>query len=250
MYGTLEIQQRLLTLLNKFDNICQANGIDYSLAFGSLLGAIRHKGFIPWDDDIDIMVNRSSYNKLLPILLANSELSISRELWIDRIRLGYIDPNYNDNATIDVFIIDNSPDSLLCRKFQQYLILFIQGMMKAKPNFKNKNLFFVTFIILSYLIGKLFSQSFKEKLFHSASQLFSTSITKHRACFNVEYLYIKKVFSQEIFTGYIRMPFEDIEVSCITGYDSYLHILYGNYMTPPAEIDRVPKHGYINKSKI
>ena len=64
-YGTLEIQKELLNLLRVFHKFCQDNNIQYSLAWGSLLGAIRHKGFIPWDDDLDVMMDRKNYNKFV-----------------------------------------------------------------------------------------------------------------------------------------------------------------------------------------
>ena len=63
-YGTLEMQKRLLILLERFHQFCVMNAIQYSLDWGSLLGAIRHKGFIPWDNDLDIMVDRNNYYKL------------------------------------------------------------------------------------------------------------------------------------------------------------------------------------------
>ena len=60
-----EVQKIELELLLKFDSICQKNHMRYSLGGGSLLGAIRHKGFIPWDDDIDVMMPRPDYERFL-----------------------------------------------------------------------------------------------------------------------------------------------------------------------------------------
>ena len=62
-----EYKNLLKELLIKFDKLCQENNLKYSLAYGTLLGAVRHKGYIPWDDDIDVMMPREDYNKLLSI---------------------------------------------------------------------------------------------------------------------------------------------------------------------------------------
>ena len=63
-----EQKQLILDILIDFDQVCRNNNIPYSLAYGTLLGAVRHKGFIPWDDDIDVIVTRDNYNKLIDIL--------------------------------------------------------------------------------------------------------------------------------------------------------------------------------------
>ena len=66
---SLEKQKLLmLEILLDFDKVCRNNGIRYSLAYGTLLGAVRHQGFIPWDDDIDVIVFRADYEKLIQIL--------------------------------------------------------------------------------------------------------------------------------------------------------------------------------------
>lgn len=62
------MQRKLLALLKEFHGFCINNGIKYSLDWGSLLGTIRHKGFIPWDDDLDIMVDRDNYEKIRSLI--------------------------------------------------------------------------------------------------------------------------------------------------------------------------------------
>ena len=63
-----EFKKELVNILVEFDKICSDNNIDYSLIGGSLIGAIRHKGIIPWDDDIDVIMTKENYDKLLSIV--------------------------------------------------------------------------------------------------------------------------------------------------------------------------------------
>ena len=94
-YGTLAIQMELLKLLKAFDAFCQQFGVKYTLSGGSLLGAVRHKGFIPWDDDIDCIVDRNNFNKLCDVIKDNKTLQFERwtkdTLWIGRVRLRQFD---------------------------------------------------------------------------------------------------------------------------------------------------------------
>ena len=75
----LDEQTGLLTLLKEFDSICKKNNITYFLEGGSLLGAVRHKGFLPWDDDIDLCITRAEFKKLLAVI--DKDLPAGRELY-------------------------------------------------------------------------------------------------------------------------------------------------------------------------
>ncbi len=71
-YGIRNIQERSLSILKFLDKVCRQNGLTYYLAYGTLLGAVRHEGFIPWDDDVDVWMTREDYMKLLSYLRENN----------------------------------------------------------------------------------------------------------------------------------------------------------------------------------
>ena len=123
----LDMQVGLLTLLKEMDAICRKHGITYYLEGGSLLGAIRHKGFLPWDDDIDLCITRDNFKKLLSVI--DEELPANRELYCyerfpgylrDTVKYTNLDttvlfPNHilDGNAAgqhIDLFILDPVPN--------------------------------------------------------------------------------------------------------------------------------------------
>lgn len=244
-YGTLEMQKVLLGLLKRFDTFCIENSISYSVNDGTLLGAIRHKGFIPWDDDLDIIVDRKNYNKLLHVLdFSNYGLVIERVLWIDRIRLRTTD-NVDEKRykpTLDVFILDQAPKSKFHRDMKKLIIFFLQGMMKPKPDYSRFNFLNKLLSFVSYNIGKLFTQEQKIVLYHKISSHYGSRNSPYSSCYNETYSAVGIVHSANVLDNLERRPFEDIEVSILSSYHNYLTEIYGDYMTPPQENKRIPQH--------
>ena len=240
-YGTLEIQQKLLALLKEFHKFCVSNHIKYSLDWGSLLGAIRHKGFIPWDDDLDVMVDRENYEKIKSSIGGKLayEHGTPDALWIDRIRLD-IDTMSNPKPTMDVFVIDNAPDSSLSRKIRVALIRALQGMLKSEPNFKKGNIFYKAATFVTFLVGRCFSRTTIIAWYNALSQLSNKKPTKMKASYNTIFEDVPKLRHPEVIGEYQLVPFEDTEVYVTKGYHQTLVDLFGpNYMTP---VYREPIH--------
>lgn len=242
-YGTQPIQRELLKLLNVFDTFCNEKGIKYSLAGGSLLGAIRHNGIIPWDDDLDIIAERENYNRLLNEIKKSQQFYLTRSIWIYRLSLK--ENQQLDEAsrpTLDLFVFDNVPDSEFVNGVKLALIKILQGMMKEAPSYDKYSFIYKICVFLTSLIGKLFPYSLKFYLYHVVSQIGNKKKTKYVNCYNTMFQYLRLRYHNTLLENLVRHKFDDIEAWITAEYDHYLKNQYGNYMILPSEESRKPSH--------
>lgn len=242
-YGTYEKQKELLGMLKTVHAFLVENEISYSLCGGTLLGAIREGGFIPWDDDVDIMMDRSNYEKFLETFSKKNMvngLSLNRVLWVHRIQkkgtTGLFVP------TIDVFVMDNSPDNVLIRKVKTILIMFMQGMMKENQNYKNHSFFFKFCLFFTHMVGLLFADSTKFKWYTTIAKIGNGSKTECITGYTDSFNLLTLRYTGNLFDKLINHDFESLVLPITAEYDNYLSTQYGDYMTPPAEENRVPGH--------
>lgn len=255
-----DIQKESLRLLSIIDEFCKLQNIDYSLGYGALIGAIRHQGFIPWDDDIDIIMTRANYDKLLKRLvksnitqdtgiklyapeLGNSFCGISRICDMQRtyVRKYYQWADDETGLWIDVFPIDSLPEDFgeaLRNQSQRCFDVCGASVPFSKDFSFERHL---------KIIGKKFLYRMtnrKREINEYLSQLARIPVygSTEYVC-NISSPYKKKdIHKKELFDNYIRKPFESIEVSVIRDYDIYLKSIYGDYMKMPPEKDRVRGH--------
>ncbi len=248
-YGTLKVQKGLLELLKEFHAFCQRNEIHYSLAYGSLLGAIRHKGFIPWDDDLDVFVDRVNYNRLVENLVHDEALTIERDdaksLWVDRVRRrsGFDEPTGKYEPTLDILVLDNVPENSLKRKVKLFLILMLQGMIKPNPSFGKGSVLMRVCSVVTFIIGKIFPIGLKKVWYRRASQIGNSLPSKQIANYNGEYADLKRCYPNDMMNHIIDYDFEDTSAYIVVDYDMCLTTQFGDYMTPPKESERIAKHG-------
>lgn len=269
-YGMLALQKVNLYILQEIDRICKKYKINYTLDSGTLLGAIRHGGFIPWDDDADIAMTRSNFEAFRRI--------IKREL---SDKLEFIMPNEFKNGKVfydftpriiykpsarhkkndkrdpyegklnhlwvDIFIIDKLPKSKPLQRltlFSQKLIyLFSMGHRKKLDLKKYKGSMKIAVSVFS-IIGKIISMRYLFRLQDRLSKLFYKSRksgTLYYSNYQPDYIDIK--VNKDWYEKYLNIKFEDTVLSIIDEYDSVLQLVYGDYMTPPPKADRVPTHG-------
>ena len=252
---TEELKKVQLRILDYVDKFCRENNIEYSLAAGTLLGAVRHKGFIPWDDDIDIMMTRDEYNvftekwfqtKQHPFVVTNEESGNSMGYPFGKVydpnTVTYVGSIERTGVFIDLFPMDKVIDQedylyrrttihnllkeriralnwMRAKKGDFSLIKFIKALIE-KPN--------NNFYEYPKLINDLAKSRNDEKGLWYYLMVFGT--------------YSKEPTPTSVFEEYIDISFEDRVYRTISDYDTYLTNMYGDYMTPPPPEKRITHH--------
>ncbi|MBR6858685.1 MAG: LicD family protein [Bacteroidales bacterium] len=259
-----ELQLFSLDILKDVHQFCVDNGIRYSLAYGTLLGAVRHQGFIPWDDDIDIVMPRPDY-ELFCLKYQSSKYRVSS-------------PQYDNNCCIPFArVFDDKVTTVFTQvpwhrnTFGVWIDVFPLDGVELNQSFEEKFVTISSLLIqlksLRYAIRKL---SFKEPFLLNCKTILRKILTINgrrsnqivRAIDNTiksesfdNYVYftqlvcpddgLNDVHLTDLFSSIIDLPFEDSLFHAFSRYDEYLTKLFGNYMELPPENERVPKQTYV-----
>lgn len=243
-----------IEILNDIDTFCRRNNLKYSLAYGTLIGAVRHKGFIPWDDDIDIIMPRQDYDKFMreyrnPIYKVLNYQTDARchtvfaEVYDDRTYL--IHGRHILGVFVDIFSIDGFPvDSQL----ESYCAEFIKkqkAVVRKRSIYKNSKEKIKEYA--SYIIRNILYPRKRSTYIAEFESLYSShKIDDSPNSGYVEYGcdWHKEVMPSYIFKDYIELPFEGKNYMCIRHYHEYLSRIYGDYMQLPPEDQRVGHHAF------
>lgn len=260
------IQDKELQILVEFKNICDKHNIRYSLAGGTLIGAVRHKGFIPWDDDIDVYVLRSDLNRLReicpkelkkPYFYQTNETDSDYYYPYDKIRLDgtvfkspYLSSrNINHGLFIDIFPVDVIPNNHRLRNAQYYEHRILLSILLAKFIDINKlNGKKRVFSRCLRLISKPISIKKIYKLEESVASRYSDKISSSNyvSNLNIPLSYGKKgIYPAEWFNSFETIKFENHNFLVTRNYDQMLKQLYGDYMKLPPLSERTTEHDLI-----
>ena len=247
------IQKLQLEMLMEVDRICKKGNIKYGIDGGTLLGAVRHKGFIPWDPDIDVIMLREEYEKFF--VLSQQEMDMERfflqeERTDPEYRWGFTKIRYNGTkfircgqehlkmhtgVFIDILIMDNVPDNFLLRELHRGFCAccrFIMWSEVGKNNECNK-IKRIGYKLANHIPARFVFKQLKKV--RNCCNVKKSKLVRYMTC---RYTYNKKLkgIERKFFDKYTKFEFENNFFPGFYEYDAYLTVLYGDYMKlPPPE---------------
>lgn len=252
-----EIKRIELDILLHFDNFCKENGLRYFLAYGTLIGAVRHKGFIPWDDDIDIQMPRSDYNWLINnynklnsnvryrvISPIEDDSPYSFVKFVDnntvKVEMGIDYTKGEMGIDLDIFPLDGEPEDedeydKWFNKLHKIYTLHSHCSKNTQLSLKRK----ILVPIIRFLCGD------KKKLIKKALDLhakYPYEKSKYISVIESDFNRKRKRFEKEWFAESIEVEFEGYKLQAPCGYDNILRKIYGDYMKVPPVEYQIPCH--------
>lgn len=251
-----EAKEKMLEMMCYIDKVCRDNNIKYSLAYGTLIGAIRHKGFIPWDDDMDIMLTRDNYDKLIEIIKKDdkydfqdmknggyynfSKICYKNTIGISFKKYAKITSHTDLGLYIDIFPLDNLPE-VGYRKYMKKILFYMRLLQtnSFKRYFSStslikavvKSIVFLPFCIIS----KFYTKERIIKKIDRLQKKFNNTKTDYIGIASFGYC---ERYKKSWFDEYIDVKFEDYNFMLVKEYDKVIRVCYDDYMTIPDEKDR------------
>ena len=249
-----ESKEIQLAILDAIDLFCKSNKLRYSLAYGTLIGAVRHQGFIPWDDDIDIMMPRPDYDKFLKLFkheylktqyygndntcpMCFAKVIDDRTLVIQPKNL------FRSGIWVDVFPIDGYPNDdggIYFNKISKKVYALTKNRSLTKGEWR------VSRNVLEYLVKHLLDPRSRSSVIRDYEDLiysYDFEKSEYAGCSCCRDTY-KEIMPAMVFKEYISLPFEGKEYSCVKYYDLFLKNMYGDYMILPPVDQQIGHHDY------
>lgn len=255
-----KVQKVSLATAKYFVDFCKKNDLLCYLCGGGAIGALRHQGFVPWDDDLDFFMPREDYEKLLELWKTQES---ERKYFLSRSSKEYSDKNsfttirdrdttfiktYQANLDIihgiqiDIFPLDNAPETASQRKIQKlWALVYALFCSQQVPKNHGKILEWTSGAILRVAkrpIDKYRIWKYAESKMIKYNDLESQNVTE--LCVGPRYM--GNIYPKEEFKEALWLPFENTKLPIPIGYDKYLTRVFGDYMSPPPIEQRVSHH--------
>lgn len=261
-----ELRRIQISMLRYIDEICTKNNLKYFLLGGTLIGAIRHKGYIPWDDDIDICMPIDDYMKLIKIVNESNDpnyiilnpyehkdyyYSFAKMVNLNTV---LIEDNYNRiknmGVFLDIFPIYNMPENK--KELEKFYKKFIKLEKVFFRNYGYEKYYYTNNIVKKYLKMIIYfpEHIFLKKKIYNKLQETLKLMNKYK---DVETnligniappCSIEFVMRKEIYSSSVDVDFEGLKVKAPIGYDEHLKKTFGDYMKLPPKEEQIAKHNF------
>lgn len=247
-----DVQEKILDIMKYIDFICRENGITYYIMGGTALGAVRHGGFIPWDDDLDIFMTPSEYEKFKAFFESSKQDKFVLQEWrttpkyleYAKVRMNgttFIEEHFKNfkdmhhGIYVDIMILHKVPNSLLTQKKIYYYSKFVTLYGLSQRNWRPKTK--AQAIVLKSL--KIMPSKFMTKVFYKKIYKYDNMETDYKYCYWITPAKFKNgLFDKEFFSVPVDIPFEDTLLLGSDKIKEYLEYRYGDYMKLPNEAQR------------
>lgn len=244
-----QVQQKILEVMKYIDKLCHDNGIVYYIMGGTALGAVRHGGFIPWDDDLDIFMTPSEYEKFKKVFEAeDSSLFVLQEWRITpdyleyaKVRMNgttFIEEAFKDRKDlhqgiyVDIMILHKVPESKFIQKLVYYESKFVTLYALSQRNWKPKSI--SQKLVLNSL--KLMPCKLMAKCFYRRIYKYDDMTTNYKYCYWITPAKFRSgLFDSSFFSDPMDIPFEDTVLLGPKKIKEYLEYRYGDYMKLPSK---------------
>lgn len=256
------VQYAQLDLLLELDRLCRENNLSYILVGGSMIGAVRHHGFIPWDDDVDVGMIREDYDRFLELCKSDLDPEYFYVDWKSDTHFPYAFAKLKIKNTlyveaesentgmdhcvfIDIFPYDAVPIKTVQKKRQALDLAIYKKLIQLRLGWDLginkgvlKKLTYSLLRIVSYLKS---AEQWKVSLIKAVSR-YSASKTDNVVSLSGDYGYERETMPRALFKERVEIDFEGYQVFIPKDYDLYLHRIYGDYMQLPPIENRKSKH--------
>lgn len=255
-----QVQGKILDIMKYIDNLCRENSIVYYIMGGTALGAIRHKGFIPWDDDLDIFMTPTEYEKFKCVFEKENSSKFVLQEWrttpdyleYSKVRMNgttFIEECFKDNYDmhhgiyVDIMILHKVPKARLIQKLVYYESKFVTLYALSQRNWKPKNksqafvLKSLQFLPCKYIAKLCYRRIYK----------YENKKDKYMYCYWITPAKFKNgLFDASFFSEPVDIVFEDVKLLCSKNIIEYLEYRYGDYMQlPTIEQQKASIHAYL-----